>query len=1007
MSDKLTEINRFVQQLTDYVDLVAASSYQHHDLPTQSSPSTTQGWYATHCPKEGENPVETLGTQAGRKLKSTLLLVLGDHGMTADGNHGGASDAESGAGLFIYSSLPFASDIDRNVSSHAPSVGGDDNAQLFDTIPQIDLVPTLSLLLGLPIPFANLGTVEPSLLSAYQQLPSSSTYTKTCELCSHISTLALQVSSAHANAVQFQIYVEKYTSRVANFPSSFLTSLRSTLVEQHTRIVAFDTIVNKAYSLCSHCASDNNKNASKEDTALHQRDVLELVSKLRDNQIALNPILSDIKNGQVLTSKDALVYLIDPLHQLHAVFLKAHHEMMRTSVATFRNAWTQFNPYAMVLGLFVLICSFVPLSLAIGPSPFCPPPPTTLISLFPILILIGYVHGLFSNSYIVAEHLEVTFLTTTIAVIITLTHYLIARQSHSNVITTIQQSAQPSLSEHPANHFPYLSSALCYMLALPVLTWSMTLPREFAIIRLNSITANQITPSASIFGILNEYLSALVIPSLWFEALVPGGRPAVNPGIHPLASIFNCDITLDACLGPLQPSTTSSLPVSCFEALVTVPLSLGLIVVISLLLLDRSPSSDPTASSSPSSFSFSSPSPSPSSPSSSFITHCLCLHISPRHWDRYASFLIILSPILLMAHWYPVTMSSILSSLPFFPSLLSLPVLPVLAARLIFVLFSPWIVLSMIMVALLSFSTWCRLPLGSFSLLGLPSASAIIVAATPFLLLLFGPRSAYVFCVFLLILLFLLQPYCSSHPPKHMLIYPCPSGTPASSSSLPLPYLDRHTSDDSSHGSLRRRTHHIDTEENGTHQSHTPSLSSPLTKSDHPSLSPLANIKSPSFNLILRCLPIYETLLLFFLSLHLYACLGHGYSFADIHVTTAFVLGNSFHMFLAPLFVLTDTLCAHFLGVLGLLILPDRLPLNIPSPPSPLLSPRFLRVTLYLLISTLRLICTTVNVTLNRRHLMVWDIFAPKFVFDVLASSVALLSFALWSTITTMLYSSE
>ena len=33
-----------------------------------------------------------------------LLVVVGDHGMTASGNHGGSSDSETGAALFMYSS---------------------------------------------------------------------------------------------------------------------------------------------------------------------------------------------------------------------------------------------------------------------------------------------------------------------------------------------------------------------------------------------------------------------------------------------------------------------------------------------------------------------------------------------------------------------------------------------------------------------------------------------------------------------------------------------------------------------------------------------------------------------------------------------------------------------------------------------------------------------------------------------------------------------------------------
>jgi phosphatidylinositol glycan class O len=36
----------------------------------------------------------------------TLLVVCGDHGMTAEGDHGGASDDETGAALFLFSNGP-------------------------------------------------------------------------------------------------------------------------------------------------------------------------------------------------------------------------------------------------------------------------------------------------------------------------------------------------------------------------------------------------------------------------------------------------------------------------------------------------------------------------------------------------------------------------------------------------------------------------------------------------------------------------------------------------------------------------------------------------------------------------------------------------------------------------------------------------------------------------------------------------------------------------------------
>ncbi|KAK2803860.1 hypothetical protein FQN50_006868 [Emmonsiellopsis sp. PD_5] len=81
----------------------------------------------------------------------TLLVVLGDHGMDSKGDHGGESDDEVEAALWMYSKK---------------GIFGRTNEMLLEPprtakdrpIPQIDLVPTLALLLGMPIPFNNLGS---------------------------------------------------------------------------------------------------------------------------------------------------------------------------------------------------------------------------------------------------------------------------------------------------------------------------------------------------------------------------------------------------------------------------------------------------------------------------------------------------------------------------------------------------------------------------------------------------------------------------------------------------------------------------------------------------------------------------------------------------------------------------------------------------------------------------------------------------------------------------------
>jgi GPI ethanolamine phosphate transferase 3 subunit O len=75
--------------------------------------------------------------------EDTLLVVMGDHGMDAKGDHGGDSPGEVEAALWMYSKRPIFGRLNIPMTQRS--------------VAQIDLVPTLSLLLGLPIPFNNLG----------------------------------------------------------------------------------------------------------------------------------------------------------------------------------------------------------------------------------------------------------------------------------------------------------------------------------------------------------------------------------------------------------------------------------------------------------------------------------------------------------------------------------------------------------------------------------------------------------------------------------------------------------------------------------------------------------------------------------------------------------------------------------------------------------------------------------------------------------------------------------
>ena len=71
--------------------------------------------------------------------EDALLLLYGDHGMTDDGNHGGARGEETDAALVVYSRGRSADKFYLWYATTPNSV-------------QIDLVPTLSLC-GLPVPW--------------------------------------------------------------------------------------------------------------------------------------------------------------------------------------------------------------------------------------------------------------------------------------------------------------------------------------------------------------------------------------------------------------------------------------------------------------------------------------------------------------------------------------------------------------------------------------------------------------------------------------------------------------------------------------------------------------------------------------------------------------------------------------------------------------------------------------------------------------------------------------
>jgi phosphatidylinositol glycan class O len=155
-----------------------------------------------------------------------IAFVLGDHGMTEDGNHGGGSSDEVNAGLFAHFSPGCGDGTAVGGSAARGEELGAHSARVFDTIHQIDLVPTISMLMGLPIPFANIGGLVPDLLPPLRvdrgrrrRSSSSSSSSST----PHIATaLAL-------NAAQVWNYLYTYSRTSRDLPADRMRELREML----------------------------------------------------------------------------------------------------------------------------------------------------------------------------------------------------------------------------------------------------------------------------------------------------------------------------------------------------------------------------------------------------------------------------------------------------------------------------------------------------------------------------------------------------------------------------------------------------------------------------------------------------------------------------------------------------------------------------------------------------------------------------------------------------------
>ncbi|KAL3827278.1 hypothetical protein ACHAXA_004753 [Cyclostephanos tholiformis] len=372
-----------------------------------------------------------------------VALILGDHGMTEDGNHGGGTSDEVNAGLFAHFSPGCEKNSGRTGGGSTTTRGeelGAHAARVFDSIHQIDLVPTISILMGLPIPYANIGGLVPDLLPPPRNVvrgrrrSSSST--------SYVATaLAL-------NAAQVWRYLYTYSRTSRGLPAYRMSELREML----------------------------------DSASLVYRDAISQSRKHNGNE-----------NGHANGEEDA--FDSTAYRQACALFKI----FLAESTDLGKQVWTQFNEGGMRFGIGIMVVAWImaiPLGKRIIRHEFCSSQHFSRLELLATIIFMTFYCGVltFGNSYIEHEREIVTFFLSVLCLVVFRRWYfaspvgpkstmcsiylpfVVVLCSRTNDIIFTGHGLDPAIRLHAAHHpIVFLSSLLA--LAVLRIRWLGSLPK--------------------------------------------------------------------------------------------------------------------------------------------------------------------------------------------------------------------------------------------------------------------------------------------------------------------------------------------------------------------------------------------------------------------------------------------------------------------------------------------------------------------------------------------------
>jgi ethanolaminephosphotransferase len=138
----------------------------------------------------------------------TLLVLAGDHGMNAGGNHGGSGPGETEPALLFAS--PQLRKIHRDSEQESPTAPKPGTEfHYYTKVQQSDLIPTLAGLMGFPVSRNSLGVFIPEFTALWSEKDST-------QLLRQNADQILQIIEASHGASAFQDIVTTYRSRLAS-----------------------------------------------------------------------------------------------------------------------------------------------------------------------------------------------------------------------------------------------------------------------------------------------------------------------------------------------------------------------------------------------------------------------------------------------------------------------------------------------------------------------------------------------------------------------------------------------------------------------------------------------------------------------------------------------------------------------------------------------------------------------------------------------------------------------